>query len=405
MVKKNTKLNLFSEYATREKLEVLTRLMTVLPDPDDILAENSYDYKIYRDLLTDPHLMATIQQRKLQILQMDWEIDYDPSSLSYAGQGIHQPELKDKAFEVIDKLPLQNIMSEMLDSIFFGMNCQEVFYETNAAGEVVPVSLVAKPQEWFIFTNNNELRLRKNVNGIYLFEEGKELPPLKFIINRYHPTYINPYGEKILSRCYWSVTFKRAATEFWQLMVERYGMPFLLGFYPAGWTQTQIDNLLEQLEDMVKENIAAFEDTMKDNIELKESPQYDIGQLYEFLIKFHNSEISKAVLTVTLTTDLQGAGSYKAADIHKEMLSFIGLSDKKIVENGINRLLQYWTFINWGHTDAPEIFLRKKEAIVEESGERDKLLTQMGVKFTKEYFKKRYNLEDEDFELGENNDE
>jgi len=49
--------------------------------------------------------------------------------------------------------------------------------------------------------------------------------------------------------------------------------------------------------------------------------------------------------------------------------------------------------------DAPKFILKKKEAIIEESGERDERLHKVGVRFTKEYFKKRYNLEDEDFEL------
>ena len=50
-------------------------MMSVLPDPDTIFTENNYDYTVYRDILTDPHLMATIQQRKMQVMQMDYQID------------------------------------------------------------------------------------------------------------------------------------------------------------------------------------------------------------------------------------------------------------------------------------------------------------------------------------------
>lgn len=395
-MEKKTKIKLTSEWATRDKLEFLNRLMTVLPDPDEILAENGYDFKIYRDLLTDPHLTATVQQRKLQILQMDWEVIQSSSSSS----GLSSSEMKRKAERVLNDLPLQRIMSEILDCVLFGMTIQEITYGYNVAGELDPVRIEAKPQEWFIFNSNNELRIRKkSTAGIYLYEEGEPLPEFKFVVNRYHATYDNPYGDKILSRCYWPITFKRAATEFWQLMVERYGMPFLMGYHPAGWNQTQIDNFLDQLKEMINENVYAFPDTLKDMIELKESPTYDIGQLYELLIRHHNTEVSKAVLTVTLTTDIQGVGSYKAAEIHKEMLSYIGLSDKKIVEDGINRILQYWTFLNWGHIDSPKIRLKKKEKIVDESEKRDEVLSKIGVRFTKEYFKKRYRLEDGDFEL------
>jgi len=405
-MEKKTKIKLTSEWATRDKLEFLNRLMTVLPDPDEILAENGYDFKIYRDLLTDPHLTATVQQRKLQILQMDWEVVEDAKGPDKSGfplrSNIVQSGIKARAERVLNDLPLQRIMSEILDCVLFGMTIQEITYGYNTDGELDPVRIEAKPQEWFIFNSDNELRIRKkSTAGIYLYEEGEPLPDFKFVVNRYHATYDNPYGDKILSRCYWPITFKRAATEFWQLMVERYGMPFLLGYHPAGWNQTQIDNFLDQLKEMINENVFAFPDTLKDMIELKESPQYDIGQLYEFLIRHHNTEVSKAVLTVTLTTDIQGVGSYKAAEIHKEMLSYIGLSDKKIVEDGINRILQYWSFLNWGHIDAPKIRLKKKEKIVDESERRDEVLSKIGVRFTKEYFKKRYRLEDSDFELVE----
>ena len=418
-MEKKTKIRLTSEFATREKLEFLNRLMTVLPDPDEILAENGYDFKIYRDLLTDPNLTATVQQRKLQILQMDWEIVESAKNIAHSAQSLVQRTesrrqsdpstrlrmtkhsvMKEKAERVLNNLPLQRIMSEILDCVLFGMTVQEITYDLNSDGELDPVKIEAKPQEWFIFNVNNEIRMRKKTTaGIYIFEEGERLPDFKFVVNRYHATYDNPYGDKILARCYWPITFKRAATEFWQLMVERYGMPFLLGFHPAGWTRTQIDDFLSQLKEMINENVYVFSDTLKDMIQLKESPQYDIGQLYEVLIKHHNREISKAVLTVTLTTDQQGVGSYKAAEIHKEMLSYIGLSDKKIVEDGINRILQYWTFLNWGHIDSPKIVLKKKEKIVDESEKRDEVLSKMGVKFTKEYFKKRYRLEEDDFEL------
>ena len=43
-----------------------------------------------------------------------------------------------------------------------------------------------------------------------------------------------------------------------------------------------------------------------------------------------------------------------------------------------------------------------EEAVVEESAERYKILKEMGVNFTKEYFMKRYNLTEGDFELNIN---
>jgi len=43
--------------------------------------------------------------------------------------------------------------------------------------------------------------------------------------------------------------------------------------------------------------------------------------------------------------------------------------------------------------------LTKKERITEETAGRDKILSEIGIKFSKDYFMKKYNLSDDDFEL------
>ena len=377
---------LTTEIATRSRFEdAATKMLSVLPDPDSIFTENNYDYNIYRDLLNDPHLMATIQQRKMQVMQMDYQIEYKKDN-----------EVKWDVEKFFDKLPVNEIVGEIMDAIFFGFTVQEIEWE-KVESKLFPKKLISKPQEWFIFDKRNELRMRMYKHGYYFFEEGEKLPPYKFILTQHKPTFTNPYGEKILSKCYWPVQLKKSGIEFWQLMMERYGMPYLVGRYPNTFTEVQKKEFLDQLADMVKDNITIFEESL--GIEIKESPQYDIGQLYENLVKFHNKEISKAVLTVTLTIEMEKTGAYKSTDIHREMLSYLGVSDKKLVESSLNKLIDFFCELNFGNVERPRIKLNKKEAIVEESAERDKILSEIGVTFTKDYFKKRYNLQDGDFQL------
>ncbi|MBZ0200878.1 MAG: DUF935 domain-containing protein [Ignavibacteriaceae bacterium] len=386
-MKKNSKISLTSEFVTREKMELYERIFTTLPDPDKILSENNYDYNILRDLLSDAHLIATIQQRKMQVMQMGWEVYTDE------GEGT---ELKQKVIDILKSLPLGDIMNNILDAIFYGFAVNEIEWILKG-NELIPKNVIGKPQEWFIFNRKNELLLRKKVRGSYIFEEGERLPEYKFIIAQYKPSYTNPYGEKVLSRCYWPVTFKRAGIEFWQLMIERFGMPYLIGRYQSGATQAEKDALLDDLGEMVKDSISVFEEGKQ--IEIKESPSYDVGDLYRNLVKFHNTEISKAVLTVTLTTEMESSGSYKAAEIHRGMLNYLGVTDKKLVEKSLNKLLEYYVRLNYGDAVPPKVKLNKKEAIVDDSAERDLKLRKMGIKFSKEYYKKRYNLSEEDFQI------
>ena len=111
-MKSYMKNTLLKERAVRE---VLNLFYDVLPDPDKILAENNYDYTIYRDLLVDSHLSAAIQQRKSQVLQMGWELNYDG------------PEaIKNELVEIIQNLPLQEIGNNILDAFLFGFAIGEV---------------------------------------------------------------------------------------------------------------------------------------------------------------------------------------------------------------------------------------------------------------------------------------
>ena len=297
---------------------------------------------------------------------------------------------------VFQGLPLTGIMSGILDAVLYGYAVGEISW-ISKDGEMKPTDIEYKPQEWFIFDKENKLKLRKMKHGNYLFEEGEDLPPYKFLLTQNKATYQNPYGEKVLSRCYWPVIFKRAGLEYWQLMIERYGMPYLIGRYPNTFTDEEKRELLENLNLMIQDNITIFEDTL--GIEIKENPKYNVGELYENQLNFLNTEISKAVLTVTLTTEIQNTGSYKAAEIHKSMLEFLGVSDKKLIEKALNELIGFYCELNFGDIAVPKVKLNKKEAIVDESAERDKILSEIGVRFTREYFKKKYNLSEGDFVL------
>lgn len=389
---KNTKLVLTSEFATRKKVEVYESIFTHLPDPDKILQLNGYNYDIYRDLLTDAHLTSVIQQRKMQVIQMGWEVD-----------NIKDDEKKKEAIKIISDLNMNKIGSDILDALLFGFVVSEIIWEFKD-GKYMPVDLVTKPQEWFKFDKDNKIKLcdnrvKSNRYSKEKTDEGlRDLPAYKFIVVQYNPKYDNPYGERLLRKVYWPVIFKRATIEKWHLLSEKFGIPFFLGYYNTSASEEDKEKILEQMEEAIKNNVALMEDGTK--VEFKENPKYEVGQLFENMVQLQNNEISKAILTVTLTTDVGRVGSYKAAEIHRDMLEFIGLSDKKLVETTINKMLEYYSEVNYGTKDLmPRFRLKKKEKIIETTAERDEKLMKMGIRFKKEYYVKRYNLNEDEFEV------
>lgn len=360
--------------------------MNHLPDPDKILIENGYDYAIYRELLTDPHLTAVVQQRKMQVLQMGWELE-----------NIKETELKEEILGIINNWNISRIGSSVLDSFLYGFIVGEIEYELRNR-KYIPVDLITKPQEWFIFDRQNEIRLRKKNSYGYIFEEGEKLDGRKFILVQYNPAYVNPYGERLFKNVYWPIYFKRAAIEKWHSLSEKFGIPFLTGYYGATATEEEKNKLLEAIEEAIENNITIIKEGTQ--FEFKENQKYDVGKLFEGMIELQNSEISKALLTVTLTTEIKGGGSYNAAKTHQEMLEYIGLNDKKLLEQALNQMIRNYVEINYGmDVTVPWLRLKRKEKIIESTAERDEILQKIGVKFTKEYFVKRYNLSEEDFDI------
>ena len=73
---KKTSVKLLEQFATGKKVYQFFDLFPTLPDPDEILKQNNYDYNILRNLLLDPHLYSVVTQRKDQVKQLGWEISY-----------------------------------------------------------------------------------------------------------------------------------------------------------------------------------------------------------------------------------------------------------------------------------------------------------------------------------------
>ena len=150
---------------------------------------------------------------------------------------------------------------------------------------------------------------------------------------------------------------------------------------------------------MVQDAIAVIPDDS--SVEIQEANKSSSAAIYEQLIDKMNAEISKAILGQTLTTEIGGNGSYAAANTHMGIRQDIIDSDKKLVENTINKLIQWIYEINFPNAETPIFELYQEEDVDLSLAQRDKILSDSGVKFSKEYFIKTYGFDEEDIEIRE----
>ena len=381
---KGMKKGITEEIATRKRALNFYSLANILPDPDIVLKKQGKDIRIYKELLCDPHVFACTQSRKAGVLSLDWEIN----------RGLDKDQNAEDIENLLKKLDIQKLMSDILDATQFGFQPLEIIWKKDKSGHIMPERVTAKPPEWFCFDDDNNLKFRTKENYY-----GEIVPNKKFLLAQNNPSYNNPYGERTLSRVFWNVTFKKGGLKFWVVFTEKYGMPHLIGKHPRGSTKEETNSLADMLEDMVQDAIAVIPDDS--SIEIQEASKSSSAEIYEKLIDKMNTEISKAILGQTLTTEIGSTGSYAASNTHMQVRQDIVDSDKKLVEGVINQLIQWIYEINFANVEVPVFELYEPEDVDLTLAQRDKILSDTGVKFTKEYFIKNYGLEEEDFDIRE----
>jgi phage gp29-like protein len=114
-----------------------------------------------------------------------------------------------------------------------------------------------------------------------------------------------------------------------------------------------------------------------------------------------NAEISKAILSQTLTTEQGTSGSYAMSQTHLQVRKDVVDADKKLIENSLNKLIDLIIDFNFGKVvNKPKFVLYAPNEIDLQLADRDfKLLTTNQIKFTNEYWKRNYGFKDDEFEV------
>ncbi|MCE5305379.1 DUF935 domain-containing protein [bacterium] len=370
---------LTNELVTREQVLTFQRFIGILPNPDKVIQQNGGVSKIFPELKNDPHIWSCMQSRKAGVLSQDWDI-FDRDANSDISQFIRK---------IFQKLDVFNLMNNILESVFTGMQVLEIIWEYDDSGNYIPKDIIPKPLEWFYYDEQNNLKFRKRDSL-----KGDFLPESKFLIPRNLPTYSNPYGESLLAKCYWPATIKNVGFRFWMNFLEKYGLPIIIGQYTYSPTPEELQSLSDRLNELVESQTIATPNDI--NIDIRDIGQSKSVELYAQLIRMANAEISKALLSETLTTELEH-GSYAASATHFKVREDVILSDKILVENTLNILCDYITKLNFPKMQSPIFKFRTQRNLSFDIDNDVKLASIDNFQFKKEYFMKKYDLNEDEF--------
>jgi phage gp29-like protein len=372
---------LSKEIASRENYSSYFKNMTMLPNPDSILRKTGKTIEVYRELKNDPHVWSCIQSRKAGLLGFEYVINPNGCPTGIV-----------KEIEsIFASMDIHQIERDVLEAPLFGWQPFEIMWNVQGGSRkfIYPENIIAKPQEWFFFDGKGNLRFRQSGNS-----NGIEVPPMKIVYLQNEASYMNPYGHSLLSKCYWPVVFKNGGLKFWVKFAEKYGMPLLMGQYTRGASFDETQKLANELANMTEDAVIVAPSDIK--IELQEAARTSSSNLYHDLIQYCNAEISKAILSQTLTTEIN-MGSYAASQTHFKIRREVILTDVKLVESFMNRIIKMIIDLNFAGAPLPKFKIPFNDSENEQIVDRDiKILQSGAIKFTKKYWMDNYGFKEDE---------
>lgn len=169
-------------------------------------------------------------------------------------------------------------------------------------------------------------------------------------------------------------------------------MPWAVGKQPRSASQADADNLADKLEAMVRDAVAVIPDDA--SVDLIQATGTANADMYEQLLMYCGREIHISLLGNNQSTeqDANRASAVAASGVEDELRD----DDADMVAEGLSQLAAYVVQVNWPSSMAPAYEFWEQEEVNESQVKRDEGLTKCGVKLTRSYWMRTYNLQEDD---------
>jgi len=278
-------------------------------NPDDLVSEKG-GLEIYEKMKYDDQVKAVLTMKKHAVLSSGWEI---------TGEDEKKNEFLKKNFEDID---IESRLFEILSALEYGFSVSEKIFGKSEDGKIVIKDIKTRPPHSFRFETDKHGNLTQLMQ---ITNDGEiNLPMEKFIIFSYNAEFGNLYGNSDLRAAYRSWFSKNIIIRFWNIYLERFGMPTAVGKYDTAASKAQKDDLNSILKNIQAKTSIAIPKGFEIDL-LEASRRGEAG--YQAAIQQHNKMIARAVLVPDLLgySETQ-AGSYALGE--KQFDVFLWILEK-----------------------------------------------------------------------------
>jgi len=313
-------------------------------NPDEV------SVNLYKKISKDATVRSAYNLLKFSILSRNWKI-------------ISGKDDK-KSQTIIDSLKytfehmdgrLDGSMSNVLTSVLYGFSVSEIVFDRfkvgKFSGKIGVKKIKGLDPETITFVTSRKGDLQKVLQSRVQDAFGAKpitLPLDRLIIHTNEKEFGNYYGSARLRSVYEHWFIKRVITRFWNIALERFGMPIVVGTVPAKSDLENMKSILSNLQS--KSSIAKLDGW---NVEALETGiGRSSGGDYQSCIDYHNSQILKAMLIPESLMGGSAGGSFAKSKVEFDMFQIMIRSLEKdlcgIIENSLIKPL---VFFNYGQQE------------------------------------------------------
>jgi phage gp29-like protein len=332
-------------------------------NPDELLTRQGID--LYERMMTDAQVRASINTKRYALMARPWQVfpsvrdkehpAYCPAceARDFVEDALHGLSGSDGSLR-----DFRNTLFEMMSAFYRGFSLAEMIWKVEEQGRwrgrYTLASIKFKNPKQIGFDVDEFLNVRA-ITSRTPAGELVSIPRRKCLLYVYNSRDELPYGDSDLRAVYKSWYSKCRITEFWNLRLQRYGIPFAYANAPSGG-ESVCAKVQQILRDFQQESSAVFPPGVQP--QLMEA-RGDGAEPFLSALDWHNQQITIGILLQTLTSgEGRRVGSMALGRVHFDILLFALECVKQDIEAAVNaQIVRPLVDYNFGHGLYPEFSL------------------------------------------------
>ncbi len=316
-------------------------------NPDELLAQKGFD--IYEKMMGDAMVRAAINTKRFALVAQP---DGKPSARAVAVRDFVEAALRGMRGLDGTARDFRQTLFQMMSAFYRGFSVAEMVWRLEEsgpyAGKFVLAAIKAKTPKQIGFEVDDYL----NIEAITSWTPQRGLvmvPRGKCVVYIYNPHDEMPYGESDLRAVYKHWWSKDTITRFWNLSLQKYGMPMVYAQAPVTAGDAAVNKLLDMLRTMQQDSSAVFP---RDVAPQLLQAAHSNADAFTSAVEWHNQQIAQGILLQTLTSgEGRRVGSLALGKVHFDILMYVLENAKADIEAVVNTQI-IRPLVEYNFTDA-----------------------------------------------------